>query len=90
MHRCGTDTPEESVALARRIAREPASCYRGVMGYEGHAVLVPDAAKRKELAEAALAQLLAHVRALRARGSRPRSSRRAAPGTFELTGSRTA
>jgi D-serine deaminase-like pyridoxal phosphate-dependent protein len=86
MHRCGTDTPEESVALARRIAGGRAA-YRGIMGYEGHAVLVPDAAKRKELAESALAQLSAHVEALRAAGLPPEIVSAGGTGTFELTGS---
>ncbi len=86
MHRCGTDTPEESVALARRIAASRAA-YRGVMGYEGHAVLVPDAGKRKELAEAAIGQLVAHVAALRQAGLAPEIVSAGGTGTFELTGS---
>jgi D-serine deaminase-like pyridoxal phosphate-dependent protein len=86
MHRCGTDSPEESVALARRIATSRVA-YRGIMGYEGHAVLVPDAGKRKELAESALAQLLAHVAALRAAGLAPEIVSAGGTGTFELTGS---
>ncbi|MGH9886655.1 MAG: DSD1 family PLP-dependent enzyme, partial [bacterium] len=61
--------------------------YRGIMGYEGHAVLVPDAAKRKELAEAATAQLLAHAAALRAAGLAPEIVSAGGTGTFELTGS---
>ncbi len=85
MHRCGTDSPEDSVALARRIAASRVA-YRGVMGYEGHAVLVPDAGKRKELAESALAQLLAHVRALRAAGLAPEIVSAGGTGTFEQTG----
>lgn len=86
MHRCGTDTPDETVALARRIAGSRVA-YRGIMGYEGHAVLVPDAAKRKELAEASGAQLLAHVAALRAAGLAPEIVSAGGTGTFELTGS---
>jgi D-serine deaminase-like pyridoxal phosphate-dependent protein len=86
MHRCGTDTPEETVVLAQRIARSRIA-YRGIMGYEGHAVLVPDAAKRKELAEAATAQLLAHAAALRSAGLAPEIVSAGGTGTFELTGS---
>jgi D-serine deaminase-like pyridoxal phosphate-dependent protein len=86
MHRCGTDTPEETVALARRIAGSRVA-YRGIMGYEGHAVLVPDSAKRKELAEASCAQLLAHIEALRAAGLAPEIVSAGGTGTFELTGS---
>jgi D-serine deaminase-like pyridoxal phosphate-dependent protein len=86
MHRCGTSTPDETVALARRIANGRAA-YRGIMGYEGHAVLVPDAGKRKELAEAATAQLLEHAAALRAAGLAPEIVSAGGTGTFELTGS---
>jgi len=86
MHRCGTSTPDETVALARRIANGRAA-YRGIMGYEGHAVLVPDAAKRKELAEAATSQLLSHAAALRAAGLPPEIVSAGGTGTFELTGS---
>jgi D-serine deaminase-like pyridoxal phosphate-dependent protein len=85
MHRCGTGTPEETVALARAIAGSRVA-YRGVMGYEGHAVLVADAAKRKELAEAAAASLTAHVAALRAAGLAPAIVSSGGTGTFDFTG----
>jgi D-serine deaminase-like pyridoxal phosphate-dependent protein len=86
MHRCGTQSPEETVALARRL-RASRVAYRGVMGYEGHAVLVPDAAKRKSLAEAALAELSRHVEALRAAGLAPEIVSAGGTGTYDLTGS---
>jgi D-serine deaminase-like pyridoxal phosphate-dependent protein len=50
-------------------------------------VLVPDAGKRKELAEAATTQLLAHAAALRAAGLAPEIVSSGGTGTFELTGS---
>jgi D-serine deaminase-like pyridoxal phosphate-dependent protein len=86
MHRCGTASPEESVALARRIGASRVA-WRGVMGYEGHAVLVPDAAKRKELAESATARLLEHVRALESAGLAPEIVSAGGTGTFDQTGS---
>ena len=85
MHRCGTSAPEETAALARRL-RAGRVAYRGVMGYEGHAVLVPDAAKRKELAEAAAGALVAHVEALRAAGLAPEIVYSGGTGTYDLTG----
>ena len=64
---------------ARAEARASRVGYRGVMGYEGHAVLVADAAKRKELAEAAAhGAARSTSRRCARRGSRPRSSRPAA------------
>ncbi|HXZ86767.1 MAG TPA: alanine racemase [Myxococcota bacterium] len=85
MHRCGTSAPEETLALAQRL-RASRVAYRGVMGYEGHAVLVADAAKRKELAEAAAALLLAHVEALRGAGLAPEIVSSGGTGTYDLTG----
>ena len=85
MHRCGTGTPEATVELAGKL-RAGRVGYRGVMGYEGHAVLVADAAKRKELAEAAATALLQHVEALRAAGLAPEIVSSGGTGTFDLTG----
>lgn len=86
MHRCGTDAPEETVALARRL-RTSRIVYRGLMGYEGHAVLVPDAAKRKDLAEQALAVLEGHRQALVDSGLEPEIVSGGGTGTHDLTGS---
>ena len=85
MHRCGTSAPDETVALARRLAASRVA-YRGEMGYEGHAVLVPDAAKRKDLAESAAQALAAHAEALRAAGLAPEIVSSGGTGTYDLTG----
>jgi D-serine deaminase-like pyridoxal phosphate-dependent protein len=86
MHRCGTSSADETVALARRIAGSRVG-WRGVMGYEGHAVLVPDPAKRKELCEAAIAKLVEHVRALESAGLAPEIVSAGGTGTYDQTGS---
>jgi D-serine deaminase-like pyridoxal phosphate-dependent protein len=86
MHRCGTDTPDETVALARRLARGPLR-YRGIMGYEGHAVLLPDRVKREAIAREALAALSRHVEALRAAGMAPEIVSAGGTGTYDITGS---
>jgi D-serine deaminase-like pyridoxal phosphate-dependent protein len=85
MHRCGTAQPAETVALARRIARGPLR-WRGVMGYEGHAVLIPDREKREATARAALTVLSAHVDALRAAGLAPEIVSAGGTGTYDLAG----
>lgn len=85
MRRCGTDTPDQTVALARRIAGGPLA-YRGIMGYEGHAVLVPDASRRRELAEASIARLAEHREALEAAGLAPAIVSAGGTGTHDLTG----
>jgi len=85
MHRCGTDAAEQSVALARRL-RGSRVAYRGIMGYEGHAVLVPEADKRKALAEEAMARLAQHHSALAQAGLEPEIVSAGGTGTYDLTG----
>lgn len=86
MHRCGAETPDETVAMARRIARGPLR-YRGIMGYEGHAVLIPDAEKRRATAVKALQILSRHVQALRAAGMPPEIVSAGGTGTYDIAGS---
>ncbi len=63
MHRCGTAEPRETVELARALV-DAGIEYRGIMGYEGHAVLIADEEERREKTEAALAIVQEHVEAL--------------------------
>jgi D-serine deaminase-like pyridoxal phosphate-dependent protein len=86
MHRCGAATPAETVAVARRLARGPLR-YRGVMGYEGHAVLIPDRERREAAARDALTTLTAHVEALCAAGLAPEIVSAGGTGTYDLAGS---
>jgi D-threonine aldolase len=85
MHRCGTASPEETIELARLIMRSRLN-YRGVMGYEGHAVLIPDAEKRIAIARKALTTLSGHVEALRGAGLAPEIVSAGGTGTFDIAG----
>ena len=85
MHRCGTASPEETIELARLIKRSGLN-YRGVMGYEGHAVLIPDAEKRVAIARKALTTLSQHVEALRDAGFPPDIVSAGGTGTFDIAG----
>jgi D-serine deaminase-like pyridoxal phosphate-dependent protein len=85
MHRCGTQKPEETVDLAREIHRSRLA-YRGLMGYEGHAVLVPDREKRETLGREAVGQLEAHRSALVDAGLAPEIVSAGGTGTYDLTG----
>ena len=86
MHRCGTATRDETVALARRLARGPLR-YRGVMGYEGHAVLIKDRETREGFARLALTTLSEHVNALRDAGLAPEIVSAGGTGTYDIAGS---
>jgi len=85
MHRCGTETPEETIELVRHAKRAGLN-YRGVMGYEGHAVLVPDRDKRIATAREALTTLSRHVEALRAAGLAPEIVSAGGTGTYDIAG----
>ncbi len=58
LHRCGV-TPEQAPALCALISDLPALRLRGLMGYEGHVMGLPDDEKERETA--ASAAILAHA-----------------------------
>jgi D-serine deaminase-like pyridoxal phosphate-dependent protein len=59
MGRCGVTPGKAALALAQEIAARPSLCFEGMMGYEGHAVKIPDLAERRRVAEEAMASLIA-------------------------------
>jgi D-serine deaminase-like pyridoxal phosphate-dependent protein len=85
MHRCGTANPEETVELAQRIAAGPLR-YRGIMGYEGHCVMLEDAAERQGRAREALERLSRHVEALRTADLAPEIVSAGGTGTYDIAG----
>jgi D-serine deaminase-like pyridoxal phosphate-dependent protein len=46
MNRCGVDTAQEALALARQISELPGLRFEGITGYEGHCTLTPDEDQR--------------------------------------------
>jgi len=54
MDRCGTDTPEQTLALARQVMDLPGLRFEGITGYEGHCSLTVDNALRHERQRAAM------------------------------------
>lgn len=64
-HRTGTQTPADTVALARRIAAVPGLTFAGVQAYAGHAQHVRETAERRRVAKACADILEAHLDALR-------------------------
>jgi D-serine deaminase-like pyridoxal phosphate-dependent protein len=63
--RCGLDPGDEAaiVALAQNVRDTPGLRFRGLQGYEGHAVLLPERRSREEQVERAAA-ILNRLRAL--------------------------
>jgi D-serine deaminase-like pyridoxal phosphate-dependent protein len=85
MHRCGSAEPDRTVELAKQL-RESRVEYRGIMGYEGHAVLIPEADKRESTARDALAALESHYKALVDSGLEPEIVSGGGTGTHDITG----
>lgn len=68
MDRCGVDTPEEALALARRLVSMPGLRFLGLTGYEGHCSLTPETELRHEKQRAAMAMLVQTAELLAADG----------------------
>ncbi len=54
MDRCGVDTADAAVALARRVAALPGLRFEGITGYEGHCSLTLDDTLRHERQQTAM------------------------------------
>ena len=48
MDRCGADTADEALAVARHVTDLPALRFEGITGYEGHCTMTPDHDLRHE------------------------------------------
>jgi len=86
MHRCGVRSPEAALDLARRVQQHRALRFAGVMGYEGHAVMMPDRGEREQAARKAMALLAATADAIRAAGVPVEIVSAGGTGTYDLTG----
>lgn len=68
MNRTGVSGVEPALALARRVADTPGLRLDGVMGYEGHTLMIPDRDAKRAAIEEALGRLIAARDALEAAG----------------------
>ena len=55
MDRCGVDTAQDCLALARQVTELPGLRFEGITGYEGHCSLTPDSGLRHERQREAMA-----------------------------------
>lgn len=68
MNRACTEPGEATVAVAKHIAATPTLKLRGVMGWEAHALAMPNQAEKSQAAAAAIAKLVATANAIHAAG----------------------
>ncbi|MHB1417124.1 MAG: alanine racemase, partial [Chloroflexota bacterium] len=50
MNRCGVEPGQPALALARKVAESKGLRFMGLQGYEGHLVMRPDFAERRDMA----------------------------------------
>ena len=86
MGRCGVQSPEAALALARQVAASPGLRFAGVMGYEGHAVMMPDPEQRRATAGKAMGVLTQAAAYLEQNGLPVGIVSGGGTGTYNLTG----
>jgi D-serine deaminase-like pyridoxal phosphate-dependent protein len=86
LNRCGVEWGKPVLTLSRDILRMENIVLRGLMGYEGHAVLVPDILARRALAEDAMGKLISSTDLLEKNGIPVEIVSGGGTGTYDITG----
>lgn len=86
MGRCGVRPGEPTLELARAVCKLPGLELAGLMGYEGHTVLVDDPVERREKATTALQILVDTVELLRSDGIPVPIVSSSGTGTYDIGG----
>ena len=85
MGRCGTPPGEPTLALAQKVLALKGLDFRGLMGYEGHAVMIPDLEARRQAVEVAMTRLLETRDLLLRHGIPVEVVSAGGTGTYEIT-----
>lgn len=83
--RCGVQPGADSIALTKKIAEMERLNFRGLMGYEGHVIFVPDYSERKRKCERALAKLTKTKSMLERDGFDVQVVSAGGTGTYDIT-----
>jgi len=86
MGRCGIEPGEPALALARQVAAAPGLRFEGVMGYEGHTVMIPDLQERRRQTEASVKLLVETKELIEAAGFPVPIVSSGGTGTYQITG----
>ena len=86
MGRCGTKPGRPALSLARQVAAASALQFEGLMGYEGHLVLVDDPADRVRRVHDAFEPLAETLALLEKNGLPAHIVSGAGTGTYDITG----
>lgn len=86
MHRCGVKNPDEALALAKAILSSPGLKFEGIMGYEGHVVMVPEMEDRRQACLESMQRLVDVRDALERNGIHVRIVSAGGTGTYNISG----
>jgi D-serine deaminase-like pyridoxal phosphate-dependent protein len=86
MNRCGVPPGEPTFDMARRVAQTPGLRFDGLQGFEGHLVLVADAAERRRRTGESIRALVAMRKSLLERGLPCPIISGGGTGTYDVTG----
>ena len=86
LHRCGVQPGHAALDLARRGAQSGGIHFAGLLGYEGHAVLVTDVEQRARLAREAMQALVDTAELIRQAGLPVEIVSAGGTGTYDITG----
>ena len=86
MGRCGVAPGAPALDLARRVDALPGLRFEGIMGYEGHAVMIPDGDARRRAAADAMDRLIETADLLRGAGLSVPIVSAGGTGTYAWTG----
>ncbi|MGQ9628936.1 MAG: DSD1 family PLP-dependent enzyme [bacterium] len=87
MNRCGVEPGGPTLELARKVARSEGLKFAGLMGYEGHAVAIPDFEERANVARSAMKLLLETKSLVERAGLLVEVVSGGGTGTYNITGS---
>ncbi|MCL5257290.1 MAG: alanine racemase, partial [Chloroflexi bacterium] len=86
LNRCGVETPEEAVELAKLVSKSKGLKFMGMQGYEGHLVNIADFGERKAAIEKDLARLGKARDAIEKAGMKVGVADSAGSGSYNITG----
>jgi D-serine deaminase-like pyridoxal phosphate-dependent protein len=86
MNRCGVDPGEPACDLAQLVSSLPGLQFRGLMGYEGHAVGIEDRRARAKQCERSMDLLTSTAELARSRGLSVEIVSGGGTGTYDTTG----
>jgi D-serine deaminase-like pyridoxal phosphate-dependent protein len=85
MHRCGVASAEEAVKLAKLVSETPGLRFEGLMGYEGHTLMIADRDQKRSAIHEAIGKLLGARKAVEDAGLPCRIISAGGSGSYQYT-----